>query len=317
MQIVEKKMTRKQTTSNLLMVRPANFGFNPQTAVSNAFQTEAKSEDTADIKLEAIKEFDEFVNKLRANGIHVIVAQDGETPIKPDAVFPNNWVSFHINGTMILYPILTENRRLERQQSVINQVTTEFNVSREIDLSPHENDGKILEGTGSMILDRANRLVYACLSPRTDADLLEEFCKWADYKKVVFHSVDSDGMDIYHTNVMMAMGDKFVVICMESIKDEAERNMLYEQFKKTNKTIIDLSLAQVEAFAGNMLQVENKDGKTFLVMSEQAFKSLTPTQIERIESFTNILHAPIYTIEKYGGGSARCMMAEIFLPEKG
>jgi hypothetical protein len=316
MQIVEKKIIKKQTTSNLLMVRPANFGFNPQTAVSNAFQTAAKSEDEADITTEAIKEFDQFVAKLRTNGVNVIVAQDGKTPIKPDAVFPNNWVSFHINGTLILYPLLTENRRLERQETIIEEVLSHFTESRRVDLSNYENEGKILEGTGSMILDRQNRLVYACLSPRTDADLLEEFCKWADYKKVVFHSVDRNGMDIYHTNVMMAMGDAFVVICMESIKDEVEQKMLQQLFEQTNKTVIDLSLEQVEAFAGNMLQVENKDGKTFLVMSEQAYKSLTKTQIETIESFTNILDVPIYTIEKYGGGSARCMMAEIFLPEK-
>ncbi len=308
--------TKKQTTSNLLMVRPANFGFNPQTAVSNAFQTKAKSEDKLNIISEAIKEFDGFVNKLKLNGINVIVTQDGKSPIKPDAVFPNNWISFHTNGTLILYPLLTENRRLERQESVIEEVLTYFSSSRRVDLTKYEDDNKILEGTGSMILDRQNRLVYACLSPRTDADLLDEFCKWADYKKIVFHSVDKNGVEIYHTNVMMAMGDEFVVICMESIRDQVERNMLLEQFKKTNKTVIDISLSQVEAFAGNMLQVENTDEKTFLVMSEQAFKSLNNEQIETIESFTSILHAPIYTIEKYGGGSARCMMAEIFLPQK-
>lgn len=307
-------MQKKQTTSTIMMVRPANFGFNPQTAISNAFQDNDTSLSETKIKNLAVEEFDNFVQKLRDNGIHIIVIQDEVEPIKPDAVFCNNWISFHTNGTMILYPMLTENRRLERQESVVEQVTAGFEVKRRIDLSDYEALGKILEGTGSMILDRVNRLVYACLSPRTDAELLDEFCKWAEYEKIVFHSVDSNNQEIYHTNVMMAMGDEFVIISMETIRDEAERTMLLKYFEKTNKTIIDLTMVQIEAFAGNMLQVENKDGKTFLVMSEQAFKSLRQDQIELIESYTNILYAPIYTIEKYGGGSARCMMAEVFYP---
>lgn len=307
-------MQIKQTTSNIMMVRPANFGYNPQTAVSNAFQDNDTSLSEAKIKELAVKEFDQFVQKLRANGINIIVVQDGIEPIKPDAVFCNNWISFHSNGTMILYPMLTENRRLERQESVIEQVTQGFEVKRRIDLSDYESTGKILEGTGSMILDRVNRLVYACLSPRTDAELLDEFCKWAEYEQVVFHSVDRNDQEIYHTNVMMAMGDKFVIISMETIHDDAEKKMLLKYFEQTNKTLIDLTIDQIEAFAGNMLQVENKDGKTFLVMSEQAFKSLRQDQIDLIEQYTTILHSPIYTIEKYGGGSARCMMAEVFHP---
>ncbi len=306
----------KQTTSTILMVRPANFGFNAQTAVSNAFQHNDASVAKEDIRQLAIEEFDGFVEKLRSNGINIIVAQDSELPIKPDAVFCNNWISTHRNGTMILYPMLTENRRLERQDYVIDLIRNNYTVKRYLDFSEHEVLGQILEGTGSMILDRVNRLVYACLSPRTDADMLDKFCEWAGYKKVVFHSVDKHGQEIYHTNVMMAMGDKFVVICMESIHDEAEREMLIDHFKTTNKTIIDLRMEQVEAFAGNMLQVQNDEGKTFLVMSEQAYKSLRQEQIDLIEHFTNIIYAPIYTIEKYGGGSARCMMAEVFLDKK-
>ncbi len=306
----------RQTTSTILMVRPANFGFNAQTAVSNAFQQNDTSVEKSEIKQLAIQEFDAFVDKLRDNGIHVIVAQDSDEPIKPDAVFCNNWISTHRNGTMILYPMLTENRRLERQPYVIEQIEEQFTINRHLDFSEHEALGQILEGTGSMILDRVNRLVYACLSPRTHADLLDEFCKWADYKKVEFHSLDRNGQEIYHTNVMMAMGDKFVVICMDSVPNEAERQLLLHHFEQTNKTIIDLSMEQMEAFAGNMLQVQNEAGKTFLVMSEQAYKSLTQHQIETIEQFTNILHTPLYTIEKYGGGSARCMMAEIFLDKK-
>lgn len=305
-------MQKKQTTSNIMMIRPANFGYNPQTAVSNAFQDNDTSLSENKIKDLAVQEFDQFVEKLRSNGINIIVVQDENEPIKPDAVFCNNWISFHTNGTMIIYPMLTENRRLERQESVIEQVTQGFEVKRRIDLSDYEALDKILEGTGSMILDRVNRLVYACLSPRTDAELLDEFCKWAEYEKIVFHSVDSNGQEIYHTNVMMAMGDNFVIISMATIRDEAERSMLLEHFERTNKTVIDLTMEQIEAFAGNMLQVENTDGKTFLVMSEQAFKSLRQDQINLIETYTTILHSPIYTIEKYGGGSARCMMAEVF-----
>ncbi|MFK7949517.1 MAG: citrulline utilization hydrolase CtlX [Saprospiraceae bacterium] len=307
----------KQTTSTILMVRPANFGFNAQTAVSNAFQHNDTSLSIKDIKELAVTEFDEFVKKLRSNGISIIVAQDSKSPVKPDAVFCNNWISTHENGTMILYPMLTENRRLERQSYVIDLIRNNYNVKRYLDFSEHEDLGQILEGTGSMILDRVNRLVYACLSPRTDSELLNKFCEWAEYEKVVFHSVDSHGQEIYHTNVMMAMGDEFVVICMESIRDKAERKTLLNYFEKTEKTVIDLTMKQIEAFAGNMLQVENKDGKTFLVMSEQAYKSLKQDQIDLIEQFTTILYAPIYTIEKYGGGSARCMMAEVFLTKKG
>ncbi len=313
MQIIKIK---KQTTSNIMMVRPANFGFNPQTAISNAFQDNDTSLSENKIKDLAVEEFDNFVAKLRTNGINVIVAEDSRTPIKPDAVFCNNWVSFHTNGTMILYPMLTENRRLERQESVIETVTKGFEVNNKVDLSKYETIGKILEGTGSMILDRVNRLVYACLSPRTDSELLNDFCKTADYQKVIFNSIDSHGQAIYHTNVMMAMGDQFVVICMESIPDAAERKMLLEYFERTNKALIEITMAQVEAFAGNMLQIENTDGKTFLVMSEQAFKSLRNDQIETIEKYTTIFYTPIYTIEKFGGGSARCMMAEVFLPLK-
>jgi hypothetical protein len=307
---------KKQTTPNIMMVRPANFGYNPQTAVSNAFQDNDTSLSEAKISDLAVEEFDQFVAKLRASGINVIVAQDEDEPKKPDAVFCNNWVSFHTNGTMILYPMLTPNRRLERQENVIETITNQFEITRRMDLAPHENENRILEGTGSMILDRLNRLVYACLSPRTDAGLLDEFCEWAEYEKVVFHSVDRNGQEIYHTNVMMAMGDKFVVISMATIPDEVEKVMLYQHFERTNKEVIDLTMEQIESFAGNMLQVENTDGKTFLVMSEQAFKSLRKDQIDAIEKHTAILYAPIYTIEKLGGGSARCMMAEIFSPKK-
>jgi hypothetical protein len=306
----------KQTTNHLLMVRPANFGFNPETAESNAFQRKDTDLTSAEIKNKAVQEFDNFVKKLTEVGVDVTVVQDSTEPIKTDAVFPNNWVTFHEDGMVILYPMLSQNRRLERQNYVLEAVTKKFFCTDLKDLSAYEQVGKILEGTGSMIFDRVHRLVYACLSPRTNSELLDIFCEWTGFEKVVFYATDSNVQEIYHTNVMMAMGDSFVVICMDSVRDAAEKAMLLQNFQKTNKTIIDISMPQMQAFAGNMLQVENADGKTFLVMSEQAFKILTKEQIAKIEEHTTILHSPLYTIEQFGGGSARCMMAEIFCRQR-
>lgn len=307
---------KNQTTSNIFMVRPANFGFNPETAENNAFQVNDRSNSRSEIKSLAKEEFDNFVEKLSSNGINVIIGHDSESPVKPDAVFPNNWVSFHQNGTAITYPVFAPTRRLERSDLYLAQIAQDFELVKRIKLEAYEEEEKFLEGTGSMIMDRVHRIAYACLSPRTNKDLLKQFCVWAEYTPVIFRSVDSDGQDIYHTNVMMALGESFVVICLESIKDENERNRLKEIFQKTKKEIINITMSQVEAFAGNMLQVRNKEGKTFLVMSQQAYESLTQEQIAQIEKHTNILYSAIPTIETYGGGSARCMMAEIFLPEK-
>lgn len=298
------------------MVRPANFGFNPETAESNAFQINDQSLTGNQIRNQAREEFDKFVEKLRANGINVIVGEEPPHPIKTDSVFPNNWVTFHENGTAITYPMLAPTRRKERSEAFLNQIAQGFKIEKRIKLEDYEAQNLFLEGTGSMIFDRKNRYVYACLSPRTDKELLDKFCEWADYQPVIFRSVDKSGQDIYHTNVMMAMGETFVVICLESIQDKIELKLLKDTFAKTNKEIIDISQAQVLAFAGNMLQVRNNEGKTFLVMSEQAYNSLTPEQIQQIESHTDILYSPIPTIETYGGGSARCMMAEVFLKPK-
>lgn len=303
----------RQTTQHILMVRPHRFGYNAETAESNAFQV--KDNTSADeIASKAIEEFDAFVAKLRSHGINVIVAQDQVTPHTPDAVFPNNWVTFHENGTVMLYPMLSKTRRLERQPNVLESVYHRFQHKRVIDLSPYEARGQFLEGTGSMILDRVNRLVYACISPRTEPILLDEFCEWAGYEKVEFRAVDKEGVPIYHTNVMMAMGDNFAIICMSTVADKRDKAKLLKRFAVTGKKWIDISIDQMKAFAGNMLQVENDKGQTFLIMSEQAYRSLRTEQINAIEKHTTILHSPIYTIEKYGGGSARCMMAEVFLP---
>lgn len=307
---------KSQTTSKIMMVRPSHFGYNPQTAENNAFQTEETELSTDAIKQIAQQEFDVFVEKLKDNGVNVIVVEENDGIIRPDSIFPNNWITFHHNGTVITYPMYAPSRRTERREDVINMIKEKFEVKRMVRFEDYENSNQFLEGTGSMILDRINRIVYACLSPRTEAKLLDEFCHWADYKKVEFRATDDEGTDIYHTNVMMAVGDHFVVICMDTIRDKTERKKLERIFKKTKKEVIDISIEQMKSFAGNMLQVQNDAGKTFLVMSEQAFLSLRSDQIQQIEKYTTILHAHINTIEKFGGGSARCMMAEVFLQEK-
>lgn len=304
-----------QTTSNILMIRPANFGFNEETAANNSFQTRAKVLTPEQVKARAQKEFDEMVEKLRSKGINVIVVEDTEDPIKPDAVFPNNWITFHEDGTIMTYPMYSAKRRLERRDDIIDQIKKDYSVSSTYRLENFEDTNQILEGTGSMILDRVNKIVYACTSPRTNENLLDVFCKILGYEKAVFQSVDGNGDDIYHTNVMMALGENFVVIGLDTIKDEDQKKMLLTFFEKTNKKVIDISFEQILAFAGNMLQVRNDEGETFLVMSQQAFESLNDNQIEEIEKYTNILYSNIEAIETLGGGSARCMMAEVFLPK--
>ncbi len=302
-----------QTTNTLLMVRPARFGFNAETAANNAFQHNDTSRSPEAIQASAVAEFDAFVETLRRHGIRVLVAEDTPEPAKPDAVFPNNWISFHADGCVITYPMFSSLRRLERREDVIEQVKAAgFQVRRRICLEEYEQQGRFLEGTGSMILDHVHRLAYACLSPRTDAGLMEVFSRVSGYAPVLFHAVDAQGQAVYHTNVMMAMGETFVVICLDSVPSKEEQGMLEWRFKLTNKDIISISLEQMNAFAGNMLQVRNIAGETFLVMSEQAYRSLNEEQVARIQQHTQILYSPLYTIEQYGGGSARCMMAEVF-----
>ncbi len=303
-----------QTTSHLLMVRPAHFGYNPETAGSNAFQSQDSTMPEEEIRQRARDEFDTFVGDLRARQISVHVIEDTDTPVKPDAIFPNNWITFHEDGSVITYPMQAPVRRLERREDVLASLAADFDLFNRHYLEFTEADAQFLEGTGSLVLDRVNRIAYACISPRTDAGLVNRFCRIAGYEPVLFTAVDELGQEIYHTNVLMAMGDHFVVICLESIRDEAEKEMLLDIFRKTGKDVIGITPAQMRAFAGNMLQVCNDRGQTFLVMSEQAFNSLRADQVERIRQYTQILYAPLYTIEKYGGGSARCMMAEIFLP---
>ena len=305
-----------QLSSDILMIRPANFGYNPETAGNNAFQVDDVQLDVSARKVKAIAEFDTFVAKLRAVDINVIVIPDTETPLKTDAVFPNNWISFHEGGLIVTYPMFSPNRRLERRQDIIDQLSEKFAYQNHVRLEKWEQEAQFLESTGSLIFDRVHKIAYACLSERTDSELLDEYCQFMGFQKVAFKSVDKTGMPIYHTNVMMAMGTSFVVICMDSITEAKDRAILKQFFKQTQKEIIPITFNQLYAFAGNMLQVKNKQGATFLVMSSQAYHSLTAAQIQQIEAHTQILHSDLTTIETYGGGSARCMMAEVFLEAK-
>lgn len=304
-----------QITDTILMIRPKNFGFNPETAASNAFQQNESELNINQVSTLAIKEFNELVKKLEQEGIKVYVIEDTKSPIKTDAVFPNNWLTTHEDGSIITYPMLSDNRRLERREDIVNALRLKFDFTSHVKLEEYEKEGKILEGTGSMVLDRKHRIVYACLSSRTNGKVLDEFCDKMGYDKIFFRAVDGLGQPIYHTNVMMALGQHFVVICLGTIKDKKERASLLESFAKTNKEVIEINLFQMMAFAGNMLQVKSaKTGRPYLVMSERAFESLTSGQIASLEKYNKLVHSPLEVIETFGGGSARCMMAEIFYP---
>jgi hypothetical protein len=300
-----------QTTPHILMIRPVAFGLNQQTAISNAFQN--RDAPQKNVQEKALVEFDAFVDKLRVHNVDVTVIEDTLEPHTPDSIFPNNWISFHKEGSIFLYPMQAENRRLERRDDIIDELSTIFDIREVNDLSATENNGEYLEGTGSMVLDRENKISYACLSIRTQRKVLDIFCKETGYTSFTFHAVDENGMAIYHTNVMMCIGDQFVVICLDTIRDVTERELIIKRFEDTGKEIIEISLQQMNHFAGNMLQVLNKKGQSFLVMSGSAHDNLNDSQIAQINKYTEILSSPIPTIEENGGGSARCMMAEIHL----
>jgi hypothetical protein len=301
-----------QTTLTILMIRPVNFGFNAQTAASNAFQNpEAAQQQVQD---KALVEFDDLAQVLEENGVEVIVIDDTHEPHTPDSIFPNNWVSFHNDGTVFLYPMLAENRRLERREDIVMQLEDEFKIKHVIDLSRFEHENKFLEGTGSMVLDRENKIAYACLSPRTDSEVLQLFCEQSGYMPVIFHAVDENGTAIYHTNVLMCIGTKFAVICLDSITDEKEKNAVISSLNNTQKEIVAISFAQMNQFAGNMLELKNKAGDSLLVMSQSAYQSLNKDQKITLEKYCKLLYADIGTIESNGGGSARCMIAEVHLP---
>jgi hypothetical protein len=309
----------QQTTNAILMVRPVGFRMNEQTAVNNYYQQELAGKLPATINALAQKEFDGFVLTLQENGVEVIVVNDTETPSTPDSIFPNNWISFHENGDVALYPMFAENRRLERREDILELLESKgFTIENVVDYTEAEEEDVFLEGTGSMILDRQNQKAYCALSPRADEDLFIEFCEDFEYTPVVFtanQTVNNIREAIYHTNVMMCVTEQFAIICLAAIDDKKERKNVLKQLKEDGKEVIDITEAQVNTFAGNMLQVKGANEQRFLVMSSAAHESLRKDQIQKIEKYNVILHSSLETIETCGGGSARCMMAEIFLPK--
>lgn len=301
-----------QSTSHILMIRPVNFGFNEETAESNAFQTKDKNQQAVQEK--ALAEFNGFVEILTANGVDVTVVDDNPQPYTPDSIFPNNWVSFHGDGNIFLYPMQAENRRLERREDIISLLEDKFKVHHIVDLSRYEEQNKFLEGTGSMVLDRENKIAYACLSPRTDKDVLDVFCEQSGYTAICFDAVDENGKAIYHTNVLMCVGSKFAVICLDSIANPHERVVISESLTSAGKEIIEISFEQMNQFAGNMLEVKSKEAETLIVMSASAYESLNEGQLFTLKQYGKLVYADIQTIENNGGGSTRCMMAEVHLP---
>ncbi|WP_296150804.1 citrulline utilization hydrolase CtlX [uncultured Flavobacterium sp.] len=310
----------KQTTNSILMIRPVGFRMNEQTAVNNYYQKILDGLLPETVNLKAQLEFDEFVIKLRAAGINVTVVDDTKTPDTPDSIFPNNWISFHENGDVALYPMFAENRREERREDILDLLEEDgFKIENIVDYTSAEDDKIYLEGTGSLLIDRPNGKVYCALSPRADEELVIEFCEDFDYAPVIFEAfqtVNGERKLIYHTNVMMCLGETFAVICADCIDDKKERKMVLDNLKADDKEIILITEDQVNNFAGNMLEVRGKDDKRFLIMSDAAYKSLKPNQIEKLEYHCEIITSSLDTIEACGGGSARCMMAEIFLPKE-
>ncbi|RAR74332.1 hypothetical protein CLV55_102268 [Flavobacterium aciduliphilum] len=316
----QNQIKMKQTTNSILMIRPISFRMNEQTAVNNYYQKvlDGLTPDTVNAK--AQEEFDAFVKKLRAVGVDVTVVEDTLTPDTPDSIFPNNWISFHENGDVILYPMFAENRRAERREDILDILEEKGFVINEImDYSQAEQDGIYLEGTGSLLLDRENGKAYCALSPRADEELFIEFCEDYDMQPVIFEAYQTVGGErklIYHTNVMMCIGDTFAVVCADAIDDKSERKMVLDSLRGDDKEVILITEDQVNNFAGNMLEVKGADDRRYLVMSSSAYHALTKKQIAQLEEHITILHSSLDTIEACGGGSARCMMAEIFLPKE-
>ena len=308
----------RQTTNSIVMIRPVAFRMNEQTAVNNYYQKVLDGLLPATVNAKAQQEFDTFVEKLRAVGVDVTVVDDTLDPDTPDSIFPNNWISFHENGDVAMYPMFAENRRAERREEILDILEDKgFVINNIVDYTSAEEDGFYLEGTGSLLLDRENNKAYCALSPRSDEELFIEFCEDFDYAPVIFEAfqtVDGERKLIYHTNVMMCLGETFAVICAECIDDKKERKMVLDNLKENNKEIILITEAQVNSFAGNMLEVRGANDKKYLVMSAVAHQCLTLTQIEQLEKHAEILSSSLDTIEACGGGSARCMMAEVFLP---
>jgi len=312
-------MALRQITNTILMIRPIQFRMNEETAVNNYFQEDLSLKND-EINAKAQQEFDDFVAKLRFVGVNVIVENDDEKGNTPDSVFPNNWVSFHENGNVALYPMFAENRRRERREEVLLRLEKEgFEITNIVDYTEAEEEDFFLEGTGSILMDRQNERAYCALSARADEQLFIEFCEDFEYTPVVFtanQTVNGERLPIYHTNVMMCLAEEFCVICLDTIDDKKERKNVLKHLKATNKEIIAITEDQMHHFAGNMLQVLGAENKKYLVMSADAHQSLTTDQVKKIERHSKILSSELTTIETCGGGSARCMMAEVFLPKK-
>lgn len=310
----------KQTTNSILMIRPVAFRMNEQTAVNNYYQKVLDGLSPSTVNDKAQKEFDAFVQKLRLVGVDVTVVDDILNPDTPDSIFPNNWISFHENGDVALYPMFAENRRLERREDILDILEEKgFVINNIMDYTSAEEDGFFLEGTGSLVLDRENGKAYCALSPRADEELFIEFCEDFEFTPVIFEAFQTVGKDrklIYHTNVMMCLGETFAVICADCIDDKKERKMVLESLRGDEKEVILITEDQVNNFAGNMLEVKGTDDRRYLVMSASAHQSLTKKQIAQLEEHVTILSSSLDTIEACGGGSARCMMAEIFLPRE-
>jgi len=307
-------MKFSQAPSAVLMVRPKSFGFNSQTADSNAFQYNS-ADDSQSIQKNALAEFDKMVDLLRSNDIEVLVVEDEAEPEKPDAIFPNNWISFHQDGTVVLYPMLAENRRMERTNPVMDMVKQNYSISKTIDLTSFEKQNKFLEGTGSIVFDYVNKIAFASRSSRTDELVLKELTEKLGFKSIVFDAVDELGQAIYHTNVLMCIGTDFVIVCLDAIKNEDDQEKLLESFSNTNHKVIAISFEQMKLFAGNMMEVKSKSGESFVLLSQKAFHSLLPGQLDALSRFVEPISVSIPTIETYGGGSVRCMVAGVFNPE--
>jgi hypothetical protein len=297
------------------MVRPAAFGFNEETAANNYFQSHPAIS-KAELEQKALAEFDNMVQTLRSHDINVFVIEDTKEPAKPDAIFPNNWLSTSPNGIVSVFPMYAPNRRIEKRDEIIQQLTKEFVVKDLQDWSEYEAEGRFLEGTGSMIIDYENKMIYACVSERTSLSVLEKYAATNDFQAIVFLATDKNGMPVYHTNVMMALGEDFCVLCEEAIEEEWELIAVRQLLESTNHTIIAITHEQMHCFAGNMLQVKNNKEEKFLIMSQTAFNSLRKEQRQMLEAYATLLTVAVPTIEEVEGGSVRCMMAEVFLAKK-
>lgn len=308
-------MKFSQAPTSVLMVRPKSFGFNPRTADTNAFQ-QSVTDDYKSISANALAEFDKMVDLLRSNDIEVLVAEDTDQPEKPDAIFPNNWISFHHDGTVVLYPMLAENRRTERINPVVETVKKNYTINKTIDLTSYEAENKFLEGTGSVVFDYVNKIGYAARSSRTNELVLKDMIDKLGYKSIVFDAVDDQGQAIYHTNVLMCIATDFVIICLDAIQNDDDQEKLLESFSNTGHKVIAISFEQMKQFAGNMMEVKAKSGESFVLLSQKAFHALLPGQLDALSRFVEPIPISIPTIEMVGGGSVRCMVAGIFNPER-